>query len=377
MRHAGKNLVRAGLLVLLPGGAAHKNPRAAGRIAGTRNVIRTGNRHPRRLRRIVTLRNFKALHLHAIQAQIQLGHRQRSPAGARRPCRGSSRTPPPSGKRHLGFRRFPQERHANGPQPRSHRLADFQLPVAAALSHLHADHVLRIHREVVAQHKASARIEGKIVAGPFVALGPAAPRTIPPPGKIFHRRLDTRVADRQAAHQPRGRHVLFKQCGRHRKHVADIVEPVARIVHRQRRPRLDIERQYVANRIAVLHAIQAMHGGPAGIRIAGGRMVQRLLQRFGERRRHGRRRTRHPGGRHLSRAELTQDAFQQRRVAGYMIEVDSVEDHPRGRALLVVTHHTVLVHQSTRSGSGSGSRPRTYGLRPGNGPRQKAHNKEG
>ena len=75
-------------------------------------------------------------------------------------------------------------------------------------------------------------------------------------------------ADGQAAHQPRDRHVPFQQRRRHRKHVADIVEAVARIVHRQRRPGLDIERQHVANRVAVLRAIQAMHGGPAGIGIA-------------------------------------------------------------------------------------------------------------
>ena len=77
--HAGQNGAGARFLVLRGGRAAHKDPGAAGRVAGTRDVIRSGDRDAGRLRRIVAFGDFEALQLHAIQAQIQFGHRRRDP----------------------------------------------------------------------------------------------------------------------------------------------------------------------------------------------------------------------------------------------------------------------------------------------------------
>ena len=67
---------------------------------------------------------------------------------------------------------------------------------AATLPELHADDVFGIHREVVAQREAAARIEGKIVADPLVAFPAAAARTVAAPGEIFHRGLDVGVRRR-------------------------------------------------------------------------------------------------------------------------------------------------------------------------------------
>ena len=181
--HGGEDGAGARFLILSGGRAAHKDPGAAGRVAGTRDVIGSGDRDSGGLRRIVAFGDFKALQLHAIQAQIQFGHRRRrSAAGRRAPGlrrRWRWRRASPAEQRDFGLRGFPQEGHADGPQARRHRLANFQLAIAPPpWPSLHADDVLGIHREVVAQREAAARIEGKIVAHALVAVPPAAARTV-------------------------------------------------------------------------------------------------------------------------------------------------------------------------------------------------------
>ncbi len=47
------------------------------------------------------------------------------------PCRGGGCGGAPAKERDFGFRGFPQESHADGSQARGHRLANFQLAIAA------------------------------------------------------------------------------------------------------------------------------------------------------------------------------------------------------------------------------------------------------
>ena len=70
-----------------------------------------------------------------------------------------------------------------------------------------------------------------------------------------------RVADGAPADLGRRRHVARHQPGRHRQHVADVVEAVARIVGRQQRAPIDLQPQQVAHGVRVFRPVE--DGGPA------------------------------------------------------------------------------------------------------------------
>ena len=81
-------------------------------------------------------------------------------------------------------------------------------------------------------------------------------------------RLHRQIADGQTADPVRRRHVAIEQCGRRRQHRRDVVESVAGIVDRQPFAGPDVDGQQIADGVAVLGAIQAMHRRAARIRIA-------------------------------------------------------------------------------------------------------------
>ena len=90
------------------------------------------------------------------------------------------------------------------------------------------------------------------------------------------RRRARRRADGDGADLLRGGEIALHQRRRHPQHAGDVVEPVAHIVGRQHRADVDVERQQIANRVAVLRAIESMKRfGTARIRIRVGRSIER------------------------------------------------------------------------------------------------------
>ncbi len=97
------------------------------------------------------------------------------------------------------------------------------------------------------------------------------------------KRLRREIADGQPADPARGRHVALEQRRRGREHGRDVVESVARIVDRQPLARLDVDGQQIADRVAVLGAIQPVNRRPARIGVCRSRAVERRLEESGER----------------------------------------------------------------------------------------------
>ena len=91
-------------------------------------------------------------------------------------------------------------------------------------------------------------------------------------------RRDARVADRQGADLLGRRQVALLQRRRHAEHVRDIVEAVRRIVGRQHRRDVHVDRQHVADRVGVLRAVQAVQHRTAGIGVRGRRPIELPLQ---------------------------------------------------------------------------------------------------
>src|SRR5205085_7296204 len=91
---------------------------------------------------------------------------------------------------------------------------------------------------------------------------------------LFLGGFDRDVADRAASYQLGDGHVPLEERRGDRKDVGVVVETVPGIVDREQRSRIDVQRQQVANRIAVLGAIEAVYGGPAGVRVGSGSVVE-------------------------------------------------------------------------------------------------------
>ena len=132
---------------------------------------------------------------------------------------------------------------------------------AAALDEIRANDVLRVDGEVVRERSAAARAERH--AGQVLVLRQVAA------DEVFllairHRR----VADREPADLARGRDVALEQHRRNAERARDVVEAEARVVRRQQRRCVDLERQQIADRIRVLGAIDAMQRRAAGVRLA-------------------------------------------------------------------------------------------------------------
>ena len=171
---------------------------------------------------------------------------------------------------------------------------------------LRADHVFAVDGEVVPQEDAAARADRQ-------PLDVVVLRQVAADAERFLGRPDLRIADRQAADLPRRRKVPLHQHRRHAQHVSDVVEAVRAVVGRQERRDVDVERQQIADRVAVLRAIEAMQHGPARIGMRRGRLVDGRLEvgrEPGERRLV---RTRHADRRHQAAAHLPDHLFPGRR----------------------------------------------------------------
>ena len=146
-----------------------------------------------------------------------------------------------------------------------------ELPLQANL-----DVVLGIEGKVVSDRDAAARPERQILAHAEILKPHRGDRV------DLGRRLEGRVAHREAADPARREDVAVEQRRRHREDVRHVVEAEIRVVGRQQRAAVDIERQQVAHRVGVLAPVQPVDGGAARIRVCRGGKVQGVLERGGD-----------------------------------------------------------------------------------------------
>ena len=136
---------------------------------------------------------------------------------------------------------------------------------------LHLEGVLAVERERVTNLDAADGAERQAVE--MLILREVLPNAV---GVAAGRHA--RVADRQRADLLGRRQVALLQRRRHAEHVGDIVEAVGRIVGRQQRRDVHVDREHVANRVGVLGAVQAMQHRPAGIGRRGRRPIELALE---------------------------------------------------------------------------------------------------
>ena len=112
----------------------------------------------------------------------------------------------------------------------------------------------------------------------------------------------------------------------HFERARDIVEAVAAIVGRQQRRDVDVDRQQIADGVAIFGAIQAVERfRAAGIRPCRGRAIQLCLQPRGQGIGRSAVRARPPRGRHQTAAHLQDDLFPDRGAGGDVGQVHGVE----------------------------------------------------
>ena len=190
--------------------------------------------------------------------------------------------------------------------------------------------------EVVAEGGAAARSERQRVADAraLIAVGRDE--------EGLRRGHPPRPAERRLRDPCGGAQVALGECRRQGQRIGVVVEAVRRVVGGQQR-RIDVDREQVADGIAVLRAVQAMQGGPAGVGAVQRGAVQRGLQP----RHHGvvgRGVRARPSGRgHRAGPELADHRFPDLRVLARPGHVEDVEsDSGRQRALVVAGEAVAL-----------------------------------
>jgi hypothetical protein len=240
------------------------------------------------------------------------------------------------------------------------------------LEQLDLDDVLAVERKRMRGQQAAARARWQrlVLAGlRRVAANPVGLRA----------GSDVRTADGQRADLGGCRQVSLEQRRRQPEHVGVVVEAIRRIVRRQQRGRIDLQREQIANRVRVLGAVETMRGVPPGHGMLGRLAVECGLEIGDERVVRGRIGPRHTDGRHHAGAKPADDPFPDLGILGDASRVEAVEDHTRGGGVAgdppVVTPDAVLVegaaHVSGRSAGVTGrfALPR----RTGNDRRSRGH----
>ena len=119
--------------------------------------------------------------------------------------------------------------------------------------------ILAVERQRAVDQQAADRAERQ-------ALDVAVLRRVLPHAEQLADRRRARVAERQRADALGRGEIAFEQHRRDAEHVGVVVEAGARIVGRQQRRDVDLERQQIANRVGVLGAVQPVRQRPARIR---------------------------------------------------------------------------------------------------------------
>ena len=157
------------------------------------------------------------------------------------------------------------------------------------------------------------------------------------------RRLRFGIADRQRGDLVGRRQIALEQHGRDAERVRDVVEPVRRIVGRQHRRRVDVEREQIAESRSRIRRDSAGESGRA--RDSASRAPRDRARSSGT----TRARAPSPGRaaaplrRHHADAHLADDFFQDVSVGGNVGQVDLVQRQAGGLRALVVTGDAVFI----------------------------------
>ena len=220
--------------------------------------------------------------------------------------------------------------------------------------------VLAVDGKVVANRDAATRSERQIFALPIV---------------LHHVQrnlecLEPRARGRQTRREPRDltrhRQVALEVRRRNREDVREVVEAaVRRLVARQQRLHVDVEREQVANRVVVFRAIETMDGvDPARIRIGRPRPIDFGLQPAGHGVIGGRIGPRPSRAAASSRPEASRSPAPRPphwRQASSTSRLSSAS--PAVRSRLVMAGDAVLVEDLPRRGKRRGDRPTLARLR--------------
>ena len=142
----------------------------------------------------------------------------------------------------------------------------------AALFGPHLEQILAIRREVIPQRHAAPRSQRQIVADPHVliAVGRHEER--------FRHRHASRTCERHLT-DLRGRtKIPFREHGRQRQRVGVVVEAVSGDVVRQHRRGVDLERQQIADGVAIFGAVETRQRGTARVGLCQGCPVELCLE---------------------------------------------------------------------------------------------------
>ena len=162
-------------------------------------------------------------------------------------------------------------------------------------------------------------------------------------------RLERRTRRRQTGREPRDlardRQVALQVRRRNREDVGEVVEAaVRRLVAGQQRLHVDVEREQVANRVAVFRAVEAMdRADPAGIRIGRPRPVDARSPASRHGAIGGRIGTRPSGRRHRAGSKLRDHLFPDLSIRTWPCDVQAVERESGRAQPLVVAGDAVLV----------------------------------
>ena len=152
-----------------------------------------------------------------------------------------------------------------------------------------------------------------------------------------------RIANRQRCDALGGAEVTLEQHRRHAEHVGVVVEPAARIVRRQHRGDIDVERQQIANGVGVLGAIEAMGQRAARVRIRARRVIERRLERRDQRPTRGLVGPGQTSGGHHARPHFSNHVLPDIGVRRHVGQVRHIEREAARSQALVMAGDAVLV----------------------------------
>ena len=161
-----------------------------------------------------------------------------------------------------------------------------------------------------------------------------------------------RAAHREPRDGAGGGEVALHERLRHAEDAADVVEAEARVVGGEEVVGVEIDRQQVAHRVAVLGAVQTVEGGGTpGVAGGGPRAVELALEPVEEAVEGGRRGPGPPGRGHDAAPQLADDLLPLGGVAADVVEVEGVEGqghraelpHERRRGAPLAVHHALVV----------------------------------
>ncbi len=142
---------------------------------------------------------------------------------------------------------------------------------------------------------------------------------------------DLRVPNRQRTDPVCRDQVAFQQEGRYPQRVRDVVESIGRIVRREQRRDVDIEREQIADGVGVFGTIESMEKSrPARMGVRGGSTIELRLQPRDQTVVRRLVRSTRTLRRHRSGSKLTEDLLPHLGTLGHFFQIHGVQGQTRG-----------------------------------------------